>query len=343
MAPEKRFGGSLQADELSIIIVLAGYENSYGGSASKLPSVWGHAWSLPDEAAPTLDGTIVGTGSQWHGYQMFGEHHAIVSRPSDHTATIGLVAHEMGHAFGFLPDLYDTDGTSDGIGRWGVMGFGAAARLDLRRVGREWHGPCPRRGGANRFWVRPADEIISERTRDKMAAVRHKGTGSRQSHRRPRACSSGGCRKCRNRCRRQRVREVGRSGRRTRGLEARAQGHPHRGLQLAPETDRGQGAVQGDAEVQGRRAGVPCGRRHGAPDVIEDCQTCARATSWPPARTQDALGGPDKSVELRMQSYVNVGFTNLNSVYVDAYFWKCPHPKRPGISNGRGPQSSAYR
>ena len=74
-APEKRSGTSLQADELSIIIVLAGYDNSYAGSSSKLPSVWAHAWSLPSDAAPRLDGMLVGAYSQWHGYQMLGEHH----------------------------------------------------------------------------------------------------------------------------------------------------------------------------------------------------------------------------------------------------------------------------
>ncbi|ORY55878.1 M6 family metalloprotease domain-containing protein, partial [Pseudomassariella vexata] len=40
-------------------------------------------------------------------------------------AKIGVSAHEIGHLLFGWPDLYDTDGTSDGIGSWCLMSYGS--------------------------------------------------------------------------------------------------------------------------------------------------------------------------------------------------------------------------
>lgn len=100
--------GTVTADELSIAMILAGYERSYDTST---PNVWGHAWEL--SSALTLDGVAL------QPFTMFGERHAT------HQATIGIMCHELGHLMLDLPDLYDIDSSSEGIGRWGLMGSGS--------------------------------------------------------------------------------------------------------------------------------------------------------------------------------------------------------------------------
>jgi M6 family metalloprotease-like protein len=45
-------------------------------------------------------------------------------------ATPNIAIHEMGHALG-LPDLYDRDGSSAGVGVWDVMGLGVYATADV--------------------------------------------------------------------------------------------------------------------------------------------------------------------------------------------------------------------
>jgi M6 family metalloprotease-like protein len=100
--------GEIHSTEIAYIIVLAGYENSYN---SQTPTVWGHA--SYGTLAPNLDGkTMV-------GYSMIGERHG------GHQGTIGIICHEFGHHLLRLPDLYDTNGGSEGIGKWGLMAGGS--------------------------------------------------------------------------------------------------------------------------------------------------------------------------------------------------------------------------
>ena len=114
--------GAVEVSELSVVVIAAGYERSY--SSSYTPNVWGHRWSLSfPVAAPLLDGVLVSAGPSGGGYMQYGEWHQSTAS-NGHMATIGIMAHEMGHDLG-LPDLYDVDGGSEGIGKWGLMGSGS--------------------------------------------------------------------------------------------------------------------------------------------------------------------------------------------------------------------------
>lgn len=68
--------------------------------------IWSHKWVLPSEAA--VDGTRV---------------FAYLTIPDD--ARIGVCCHEIGHLVFGWPDLYDTDGSSEGLGNWCLMAGGS--------------------------------------------------------------------------------------------------------------------------------------------------------------------------------------------------------------------------
>ena len=107
--------GVVTSDELSIVIILAGYENAYGGASALTPNVWGHKSSTA--SAVTLDGVDL------QPYTMFGEAHA-TSLANKHQGTIGIMCHELGHLMLGFPDLYNVDESSEGIGDWGLMAGG---------------------------------------------------------------------------------------------------------------------------------------------------------------------------------------------------------------------------
>jgi len=135
--------GKLSVTELQVIFLVAG-----GESASNINSpggVWGQASALlcdkngdddyvdEGEHGITLDGvSLLGLNSYdgitygQNGYSQFGERQGSSSN-NTWDATIGVMAHELGHAYFLLPDLYDTRLTpiSSGIGNFGLMGGGA--------------------------------------------------------------------------------------------------------------------------------------------------------------------------------------------------------------------------
>lgn len=131
--------GQVTADELAVVIVVAGYEASANGPA---PNVWGQATDL----IPALDGgplvlnnKTLGVGvpraglgplETTAGFTVVGETFpADAGRPVQ--GTIGLTVHNLGHQVFGLPDLYDVntfmcpDGLpSGGVGAWSLMGVG---------------------------------------------------------------------------------------------------------------------------------------------------------------------------------------------------------------------------
>lgn len=119
--------GKISSDELSLLFIVAGNEDAYSG-ATDSEGVWAHSWCTQPENTPVLDGVSLMGCATGGSYALFGERHN--KDGDDHDATIGIIAHELGHSILLLPDLYDTDGTDDtdatsgGIGYFGMMGTG---------------------------------------------------------------------------------------------------------------------------------------------------------------------------------------------------------------------------
>lgn len=102
----------------ALFIAHAGPGAEYTGNDN---DIWSHAWVT--SAPMSVDGKYV------YRYSMEPEYWLT---PGD--MTIGVYAHELGHAAFGLPDLYDTDYSSEGVGDWSLMAGGS------------WNGPSP--GGA---------------------------------------------------------------------------------------------------------------------------------------------------------------------------------------------------
>jgi immune inhibitor A len=94
-----------------LIVAHAGPGAEFTGSNN---DIWSHMWAI----SPRLkDGVFV------YAYSINPEYWIA---PGD--ITLGVYCHELGHIFG-LPDLYDTDYSSQGVGDWSLMASGS------------WNGP----------------------------------------------------------------------------------------------------------------------------------------------------------------------------------------------------------
>ncbi len=133
-------------DQVDSLVDFAEYDNDNDGYVDVLiiahsgtgaefsgdnDDIWSHMWGI----SPRLkDGVYISS---------FTMQPEFWTTPGD--MTIGVYAHELGHGFG-LPDLYDIDGSSRGVGKWDIMGYGS------------WLGPSGRGGSPAHMsaWTRIA-------------------------------------------------------------------------------------------------------------------------------------------------------------------------------------------
>lgn len=141
--------GKLSVTELQVIFLVAGGESASGINSPG--GVWGMATELlcdvngdgtySDESGEhgvTLDNVrLLGLTSSTYGqngFSQFGERQGTNSS-NTWDATIGVMAHELGHAYFDLPDLYDPSYTGSGIGAFGLMGTGTWGRKSASEKG----------------------------------------------------------------------------------------------------------------------------------------------------------------------------------------------------------------
>ncbi|OGC93771.1 MAG: hypothetical protein A2W25_06570 [candidate division Zixibacteria bacterium RBG_16_53_22] len=123
-------------DALFVVHAGPGYEDT-----GDLNYIHSHAWVLSNPM--TVDGV------QAYSYSMEPE-----ETGSGGFATIGVYCHEFGHVLG-LPDLYDYDYDSDGVGSWSVMAGGSWGGGGARPV--HFDAWCKTELG----WVMPTDPGIN--------------------------------------------------------------------------------------------------------------------------------------------------------------------------------------
>ena len=113
--------GYIASDELIITFIMAGEEDAYsGGTVTK--GVWAHQWCTENTYTPNVNTVKVMSCAANGNYAIFGErHHDSLS--NSHDATVGIIAHELGHSTFDLPDLYY--GSATRIGYYGLMSNGS--------------------------------------------------------------------------------------------------------------------------------------------------------------------------------------------------------------------------
>lgn len=98
-----------------VTFVHSGFAAEWNGNPNW---IWSHQWSLyalPDGKWISAEGVSV---------YRYNTVPALWETAGTEIGRIGVICHELGHMFG-LPDLYDTDNTSYGVGKWCLMAGGS--------------------------------------------------------------------------------------------------------------------------------------------------------------------------------------------------------------------------
>ncbi|MCL2010281.1 MAG: immune inhibitor A, partial [Synergistaceae bacterium] len=167
---------NITADELSIGLIVHGYETSAASGVmnSAYPSIWGHAWEFPhwpSNPPVTPPPANAGNVAFFNGVYLINyfaqgafQYPYNVSPPPSPPPllTMGVLAHELGHAgYGFV-DVYDTrvSGANKGIGNWSLMAGGSwGAKSNADPAGstptgldafhmQQFHSPMPQTGSS---------------------------------------------------------------------------------------------------------------------------------------------------------------------------------------------------
>ncbi len=112
-------------DDDGFVDVLLVVHPTFGAECDGIsPRIWSHSWTYSQW--PVSGGQPYSTNDPAAGGGFIRiDDYIVVPSISCETGMIeiGVICHELGHAIG-LPDLYDWNGNSSGIGFWGLMGAG---------------------------------------------------------------------------------------------------------------------------------------------------------------------------------------------------------------------------
>jgi immune inhibitor A len=114
-------------DTVDIVFVVHAGPGAEEGFSGYTHHVWSHQWQLSGTGTGCPGAYLSNDGVYVDYYSMEPE------RFEQYTGriTVGVFAHEFGHILG-LPDLYDTDYSTNGIGSFGLMGAGSWGRAGVR-------------------------------------------------------------------------------------------------------------------------------------------------------------------------------------------------------------------